>query len=356
MYFSKDRLGKDSRLMNQYSMLNSQRELFKRQEAIIANAAQGVDGYLTANQAAQIPTDAFKLFDEITLRVLRDDEGSGYMSDLMDLQKTVDIGKTVYKYRQSSDAGVVQRSMSGKVPEVLDKVTYTFEGDPVPIFNTGYGRQWREWKTFQSEGFDALSDDQETSTAAIGQDMAQYLLTGDAKVIVDGTQGKGIQNHSNTNQIDLSGGGFNIDLTSFSTTNDAIIDFFIRDFQGVLNTQLTTSPLKMWISPQIMIRLQRPLSDSGEFKGGTLLQYLLDIGGANRISSIEQTFELSGNEFFAYVKDQRWIRPIVGAAVGTFAQPRVNPMDDYNFMIWGAMGLQIRADFNGRSQVFYATD
>ncbi len=37
----------------------------------------------------------------------------------------------------------------------------------VPIFNTSYGRSWREWNTMQSENFDAISDDQESHTAAI---------------------------------------------------------------------------------------------------------------------------------------------------------------------------------------------
>lgn len=356
MYFSRERLEKDKLLLNQYAMLQSQRNVFANQEVMLAKAAQNVEGYMSVNQAAQIPTDAFKLFDEITLRVIRDDEGSGYMSDLMDLQKSVDIGKTVYKYRKASDAGVVNRSMSGKVPETMDKVTYSFAGDPIPVFTTGYGRNWREWMTHQSENFDSLSDDQEAGSASISQDMAQYLLNGDANVIVDGTTSKGIKNHAATNQIDLSGGGFNIDLTSFSTTNDAIIDFFVRDFSGILDGQKNVKPVKIWVSPGIMRRLDRPLSASGEFKGGTLRQHILDIGGANRIESIQQTFELTGNEFFAYVKDQRFIRPLVGAGVGTFAQPRVNPMDDFNFMLWGAMGIQIRQDFNGLSQVYYATD
>ena len=50
----------------------------------------------------------------------------------------------------------------------------------------------------------------------------------------------------------------------------------------------------------------------------------------------------------------RFIRPIVGMAVNTTAMTRLNPTDNYQFLVMGAMGLEIRADFNNRSGVFYS--
>ena len=41
-------------------------------------------------------------------------------------------------------------------------------------------------------------------------------------------------------------------------------------------------------------------------------------------------------------------------AVSTTAAVRLNPVDDYNFLVMGAMGLDIRADVNGKSGVFYS--
>ncbi len=43
-------------------------------------------------------------------------------------------------------------------------------------------------------------------------------------------------------------------------------------------------------------------------------------------------------------------------AVNTTAMVRTNPVDDYNFLIMGAMGIDIRADYNGKAGVFYSTD
>src|SRR5690606_34040249 len=130
-----------------------------------------------ANSAAILPRDAWLDLDDITRRVMRDDEGSVYMNDLMPLAKTVSIGKTAHLYRVSSDAGTVFRSMSGQVPVAIDKVTYDYRGTPVPIFATAYGRVWREWYTLRLEYFEALSAEQVAHTGKIRRVMASLGLS-----------------------------------------------------------------------------------------------------------------------------------------------------------------------------------
>jgi hypothetical protein len=125
------------------------------------------------NAASVLPRDAWLEMDTITRRVMRNDEGQAYMADLMPLAKAVNIGKLVHLTRVSSDVNnSVNRSLSGQVPNGMDKVVYEYRGTPVPIFSTGYGREWREWLTLQSENFDALADDQEATTAKIRRDQA----------------------------------------------------------------------------------------------------------------------------------------------------------------------------------------
>ena len=65
---------------------------------------------------------------------------------------------------------------------------------------------------------------------------------------------------------------------------------------------------------------------------------------------------MKGNEFFGYVKNREYISPLVGAPVSTVAVPRLMPNANYDFMIWALMGIQIKADVNGRGGVFYAAD
>ncbi|KQU96445.1 major capsid protein [Devosia sp. Root105] len=308
-----------------------------------------------ANAAAILPRDAWMDLDGITRRVMRNDEGQVYMADLMPLAKPVHIGKLVHMTRVSGDAGTVVRSMSGQVPVGLDKVTYDYRGVPVPIFATAYGREWREWNTLQSENFDALADDQEAHTAKIRRNMAQYALDGDAGIVFQGYAASGIRTSSLSKVINLgsAGGGANIDLTASGTTSDAIDAFFTQTLGAMLDANLITGKVNIYVSPEIGRNLDRSYSGSSGFKGGTLLQYLLT---NRRINKIAVTYELTGNAFFGFVPNSDYIRPLIGMAVNTTAMTRLNPTDNYQFLVMGALGMEIRADINGKAGVFYTTD
>lgn len=329
-----------------WNEVQANREWFHQTETTLATVH---------NAASILPRDAWLDLDGITRRVMRNDEGQVYMADLMPLAKPVNIGKLVHLNRVSSDAGSVVRSMSGQVPVTMDKVTYDYRGSPVPIFSTAYGREWREWNTLQSENFDALSDDQEAHTAKIRRDMAQYALDGDAKIAVGGYQAYGIRTSPLSKVINLgaTGGGANIDLTAPTTTADAIDTFFTQTLGAMLDANLITGKVNLYVSPEIGRRLDQSYSGSSGFKGGTLLQYLLT---NRRIGKIAVTYELSGNAFFGFVPSSDFIRPLIGMAVNTTAMTRLNPTDNYQFLVMGAMGIEIRADFNGKSGVFYSTN
>jgi len=306
------------------------------------------------NASAVLPRDAWLELDGITRRVMRTDEGSAYMNDLMPLAKAVDIGVLVSLNRVSSDVGApVMRSMSGQVPVALDKVTYAYRGTPVPIFADGYKREWREWRTLQNANFDALADDQEATTAKIKRDMALFSLNGDASIVVQGYQAYGIRTNPLSKTINIGASGNNIRLDLPATTSDAIEAFFNGAFGAMLDANLVNQKVNIYVSPEIMRNFDRPYSGSSGFKIGSLREAL---ESNRRINKIVQTFELTGNEFFGFVPSAEYIRPLVAMAVNTTAGARMNPTDNYQFLVMGAMGLEIRADFNNRSGVFYSTN
>ena len=314
------------------------------------NHFHDVEAHFSAlqNESALLPRDAWREVDQVTLRVMRDDEGDGFMRDLMPLAKAIDIGKTVQLYRISSDVGSVVRSMSGQVPVSMDKVDYDYRGHPIPIFSTGYGREWREWNTQKSENFDALLDDQEAHVAKLRKDVATYTLRGDTSLSVKGYKGYGIENHPYTNQINLGPAGSNINLTT--ATSDAIETFINSVLGAAMDNNKITGAVNLYVSPEIMRNFDKPYSGSAGFKIGSLRDALL---ANRRIAKIEQTFLLTGNECFAFVPNAQMIRPLVGMAVSTIGLVRSNPTDNYNYQVWGAQGLEIRADFNNKSGVFY---
>lgn len=343
--FHKKLITNSAVVKEQYRSLNINRDIFNKKE-------QSLNAEYQLNQMALITKDYWREVDEVTTRVFRSDEGQDLMNDLMGLASNISIGKTVAISRIASDAGQVVRTVGGQVPEQLDKTIYDYSGDPIPIFKTGYGREWREWQGMQSEGFDPLLDDQANVTAALREDMAQYLLTGDPSINVNGKyEAKGITNHPNTIQINLNAsGGLNIDLQTAAP--DDVVKFFNTNFAAILDSQLVTEKVKLWVSPSIMRNLMRPYSESTGFKGGTVMDYVLQF---SKVESISQTFLLSGNNWIGYVRNALYIRPRVAQPVSTYASVRVNPHDNYNFMVWSAMGLQIRKDWNGRSRVFNAS-
>ncbi len=121
----------------------------------------------------------------------------------------------------------------------------------------------------------------------------------------------------------------------------------------MLDANLIVGKVNLYVSPEIARVWDLPLSDSAGTKLGTRREQLLR---NRRINKIEVSFELSGNEFFGFVPSAEYIRPLIGMAVNTTAKTRQNPTDNYQFLVMGALGLEIRADYNGKSGVFYSTN
>lgn len=309
---------------------------------------------LVANAEAILPRDAWLEFDDITYRVLHGDEGQVFMQDLMPLARAIHIGKMVLMHRVVNGQGIVTRSMSGQVPEKMGKSEYDYRGTIVPIFSTGYGRAWREWNVYQSANFDALADDQEVHARVLAADMADYVLWGDETMKFEGQTGYGIMNHPFAKSINLGPtGGANIDLTDPNTSSDDIDAFFTGVFGRMLDDNFITAPVNLYISGEIARNWDRSYSGSAGFKGGRLMEY---IQTNRRIGKIAVTDKMKGNQFFGFVPRADLIRPVVGMAVNTTAQARTNPVDDYNFLMMGAMGLDIRGDWNERSGVFHSVN
>ena len=362
--FNKKSIESSRHIAQSWLELNKLRDQHDR---IQANALKGMGQKLNNNAAALLPKEAYQEMDSITQRVFTNDEGQEYMASMMGIAKGMNIGKTTSIYRLASDkADNVIRSMSGQVPSTISKTNYTYNRDPIPLFTTGYGREWREQASFSTEGFDAMFDDHENAMREIKEDMARYMLTGDSGIVVDGATGRGILNHANTQKLDLGAAGANISL--ISATADEIVAYFTGPFAKELDNNFVTKIDEMWISPQMMRNFQKPYSNAAGFKEGTVLDYLLQYG---RIESIKSTFELGrsisagqgdpnadgeGNEFFCYVRDQQVLCPLVAQSASVIAIPRMMPMDNVNNLVWGAMGFRVKADANGRSKVFYASE
>lgn len=307
---------------------------------------------LYGNAAAVIPQDVWREMDAITKKVLRNDEGDVLLQDLIPLARSLPVGKVIHQQRRASDAGVVSRSISGGPAEILDKTAYSYGKTVIPIFRAGYSREWREIEAQGSEGFDSLTDDTENVTQAVRKDWADYVRDGDANIVFDGQQGFGFTNSPEVVAFDLGAGGQNIDYTSGIETAQNIRNGFkeIRDALRITNNVI--GPLTVYVSREIMSNFERYYSDNFS-TGESITMQLLKLTG---IADIKETALLVGNEMFFTWLNPMGIRPLIGMGISTFAIPRQTQLDDYNFVTWGAMGIQFQQDYDGRKSNLFASE
>lgn len=328
------------------------RDFFHNKEQELAAYEAAALG-LHVNATSLLSMQAWLELDTITTQIMRSDDGEVWMNDLMPLAKSVNIGKLVHISRVSSDmSDEVIISMSGQAAVPVDKVDYDTRGAPVPIFAKGYGREWREWNSLQSENFDALADDQEAAVSKIKKAQARYVLNGDPRINVDGYKSYGIMNSPMSKAINLGtgAGGANIDLTT--ATADEIDTFISQTLGAMLDANKITGKVNLYVSPEIGRSLDRRAAGAEGFRDETIFNYLLK---NRRINKIAVSTGLTGNQFFGFVASAAFIRPLVGMAVNTTARARLNPRDNYHFEVMGALGIDIRGDYAGNSGVFYST-
>lgn len=330
---------------SQWDEVGNRRKGFELHERVMA-ANHG----LVVNEA-RIPADVYRSMDAQTKQLMTGDEGGVLLDDLLPLAKSVNVGKIVAEYRQVSDAGSAQSSISGQHAKPMDKVQYDYDGTLVLIHDSAVGREWRELEGMRSEGFDALIDDQAAAVRAVRRKLVDNMLNGEPGVLYKGQASYGIKNSPNTQPLDLGAGGLNIDMTLAATTfaqMETVIIAGLKVLQGKANNVETD--VTVYVSPEIWFNALRRQTNDGAYE--TFLTALRRIPG---VRDIKKTNAMSGNEFLMIAMSSEFIQPVVGMGLTTTPITRLTPYADYNLLVWTAAGLQIKADAKGRSGVLYAS-
>ncbi len=308
---------------------------------------------LTVNEGL-IPRDVYQEFDNVTVERMRSDDGDTFLNDLLPLSRSLSIGKLVNRFRQASDAGNVQTSMSGQIGVKMDQVDYSFDGSIIPVHDTGFSRGWREWNAMTSEGFDGLIDDQRESVGTIRRHLADNFLDGHKDnngqfIKVDGLDWQGMRNDSRVAQVDLDASGINFDFTLTSNTGDQIKAAFIQVRDVLWITNKCEREATYYVSREIMSNFERKFSTQYDAK--LISQELAQLMG---VADIKVSSKLTGNELMAFPLDSNFIRPMVGMGLNTVAMPRPIYNSDYEFVVWGAIGFEVRTDFFGNTCALFA--
>lgn len=353
MLFQKSLVGENNRnanaqweeVLNQRALVNSQEQMHNvvaRQAGVVLN--EGL-----------IPQDVYQEFDRNGVDRFRLDDGDNFLNDLMPLSKSVNIGRLVHKFRRTSDAGVTQTSMSGQLGIVLDQVAYNYDGTLVPIHDTGFKREWRSWNAMQVEGFDPLIDEQREHVAKLRKHIATAFLDGHYDkqgnlITMDGVSWQGMRNDTRVAQVDLGAGGLNFDFTDQAQTGEAIKNAFmqLRDILRIDNK--CGMDATYYVSEEIASNFERRFST--QYDARLIEQELTALRG---VAGIKVTNLLVGNELMAFPLNSDAVKPVVGMALNTVAVPRPVYNSDYIFLIWAAVGFEVRTDYSGNTCAMYAT-
>ncbi len=348
MIFSKKIIGNSRVSLMQWNEMQRTRELQRNSDMALNAMAQ-----LQVNEGL-IPQDVFQEFDNVTVERFRSDDGDTFLNDLLPLSRSISIGKLVHKFRQASDAGRVQTSMTGQIGVKMDQTEFTFDGSIVPVHDAGFFRNWREWNAMQSEGFDALIDDQRETVASVRRHLADQFLDGHTDtdgnvIVVDGISWGGMRNDSRVAQVDLGAGGVNFDFTDTTKTGDENKAAFIQVRDVLFITNNCEQDATYYVSRQIMSNWERKFSTQYDAK--IISQELADLMG---VAAIKVSSKLVGNELMAMVLTTQRIRPIVGMGLNTVAMPRPVYNSNFEFVTWAAIGFEIREDFAGNTCALFA--
>jgi len=351
MLFKKDLLGNSKTGLKQWEAVQARRNAANVTEKLFANALRA-EG-LQVNQGL-IPKDVYQDFDNVTVTRMRSDDGDTFLNDLMGLSNPISLGKLTHLFRQASDAGNAQSSMTGQIGAKMDQVEYKYDGSIVPVHDAGFYRNWREFLAMQSEGFDALIDDQRETVATLRRHLVDNFLDGHRNpsgtlISVDNISWGGVRHDSRVNQVDLGAGGISFDFTDQTKTGAEIKAAFIQLRDVLWITNNCEQDATYYMSRDIISNFERKFSTSYESR--TILDELATLQG---VAAIKPTSKLVGNELMAFPLDQSKIRPLVGMGVNTVAMPRPVYNSNYEFVTWSAVGYEVRTDYFGKSCVMYA--
>lgn len=302
------------------------------------------------NAAAYIPRDVFVEFENQTTALMRENNLT-LMQDIMPLAKSLPLGKVEHVYRTVSDSGVVVSDLDMTVPAELDKAQYAYDSSIKLFHKTAFGRTWMEMEGQRSEGFDALIDDQANATRALMDTIAGHIYDGVDKSF-NGSTAYGIKTSTKVQAVDLDVSDLNINFAT-STDPAAIRAGWIamRDKLWIDNN--VTGNITYYVSAEIASNLEQFYGTGSGDSGKTVMQTLMELAGT---AAIKVDRSLSGNEVVYGVLSSQFIRPLIGMAVTTVPLFRANPFDNYNFLTWANVGLEIKADYAGKVGFAYARE
>lgn len=356
MFLTQQAIAAHPRLMGHYQELQANRNIWNNQNAAMITHHRGAmtPEMLACNALAGLGREFWAEVDAQIIQYRNQETGMEIVNDLLQVQTVLPIGKTAKLYNVVGDiADDVSVSIDGQAPYSFDHTEYNSDGDPIPVFTSGYGVNWRHAAGMNTVGIDLVLDSQAAKLRKFNKRIVAYTLDGATNIQVENYPAQGLRNHRNTIKVNLGSGagGANIDLTT--ATQQQLIDFFTKGaFGQAARANKVDAYDVVWVSPEIMANLDGDYVNGGVVNG-TIRDRIL---ARAKIREFRESYALSGNEFLGYQRRRDVVTPLVGMATGVIPLPRPLPQVNYNFQIMSAMGIQVKKDDEGLSGVIYGAN
>lgn len=306
--------------------------------------AASMDALIQMTNAGRSPAEAYREFDATTKIEVNPMGEFATLTRLLQKSRPVNIGKTLYEYRKSSDMDNGQTSMTGQIGVKLDHTDYGYSGVIVPIHDKGFGRSWRDVEAMRSDGFDALVDDAREAELGLMRTMNGFLFNGSSALSVDGNKWLGLFGDATVDSYVPT-----VDISSGTATAQEI-QTEIRTARDRLRiTNNCVAPVRLGVSAAAMSNMER-FVDPQTWTLGTIKDLVMRLEG---IAEIYIDSALTGGKFIMYWDDQQGLHPVVGMGINTYAVPRQFHNSDFAFVKWSAVGFCAKTSFSGKKCVVY---
>ena len=329
----------------QGAAINGARAAFNmRQTALAANSAfaDGFGDTMTGN-AAQVPLDAWRRIDSRSVQLQRDQ--LVMFNRLAQASSTpVGMGDLVNFFPKVSDSGEVHVTMDGRSEGRADQALVTYEGTPVPIFDSQARFGWRQMEVMRKgpSGID-------TSTIAnhqrkVAEKLEDVVLNGYSVINVGGATIYGLRTFPQR-----ASGVHNLDLKGATGAQ------WLGVIEAVVNAHLADNAFG-----RITIFLNYSdytYADINEFTAGYPKTIMARLREVSQVAEIVPVPRLAANEVIsiANISNGDWGTILNGMPLVTRPKVRQNPEDDYVFGVLASAVPQFRSDYEGRSQISHFT-
>ena len=293
-------------------------------------------GTFIQGNAAPVHKDVWARWDKEGVEIQRD-VLSVFNSLAATNSKPIPIGVLVNHFQTISDSGEVNISLDGRGKAKADAPVVAYHGTPLPIIDSAAIFGWRQMEAERSAGYSSL---QPTAIAnhqrKIAEKLEDIALNGDTSIVVGGAKMHGLRTAPKRNTDTFT--------TSIRESDgSAMVGVFKRLIESLMDANFYTEAT-VYMNYKDWFHLS--VTDySTQYANRKILAAIMEIKG---IKEIIPASKVPTDELLAVCKRRDVVEVLNGMPMTTRPKNRLNPEDDYVFLVMAAASLETKFDAEGQ--------